>query len=51
MKPCCQTSAISNEVTAELEARDWRRRFWNALFLSVPLFLLSMMRLFNGIYQ
>ena len=42
MKPCCQTSAISNEVTAELEARDWRRRFWNALFLSVPLFLLSM---------
>ena len=42
MKPCCHTSAISNEVTAELETRDWRQRFWNALFLSLPLFLLSM---------
>ncbi|MBX9578478.1 MAG: copper-translocating P-type ATPase [Chthoniobacterales bacterium] len=42
MKTCCHASTISSKVTGELEVDDWRRRFWNALFLSLPLFLLSM---------
>ncbi len=42
MKTCCHTSTVISKDAAQSEVHDWRRRFWSALFLSLPLFLLSM---------
>ncbi len=52
MKTCCHASPPVSEAAALSEVDYWRGRFWNALFWSLPLFLISMgVMLFPSVFQ